>query len=110
MDGIIITAFILGIPANEIVLPIIIMAYSGAGSIGAGLGDGTLRALFTANGWDCCTALCVAVFCICHFPCATTLMTVRKESGSRLWTAVAFILPTAVGLILCLGIRLICGI
>lgn len=101
LDGVILLAFILGIPANEIVLPLIIMAYTGGGALVEMTNLSALSQLLTANGWTPVTALCVLLFCLMHWPCATTLLTIKKEAGSVGWTALATLLPTAAGLLLC---------
>ena len=96
----------LGFPANEIVVPIILMAYLADGSL-VELGDtAQLRDLLTANGWDMRTAVCMLIFTMFHFPCATTCMTIRKETGSLKWTALSFALPTAAGALLCMAVNL----
>lgn len=101
MDGVILVAFLLGLPANEIVLPIILMCYLGNGTLtDYGSLEG-LRALLTENGWTVCTALCTSVFCLFHFPCATAIQTVGKETGSIRYTVLAVLLPTAVGVMMC---------
>jgi len=101
MDGAILLAFILGFPANEIVLPIVVMIYSMQGSL-TELGDlAALKPLLLSNGWTAATALCVMVFSLCHWPCSTTLLTIKKETGSLKWTLLAALLPTAIGLVLC---------
>ncbi len=100
MDGVIIMAFLLGLPAKEIVIPIIIMCYM-SGSTLSDLPVAELRNLLVANGWTAVTAICVCMFTVFHFPCATTLMTVRKETGSTFYTLVAAVLPTASGLAVC---------
>lgn len=105
MDGVLLTAFILGLPANEIVMPIVLMIYTGgAGLISAGDTAAAARIL-TQNGWGFVNVLCALVFFLFHFPCATTLMTIKKETGSLKWTLAAFILPTLVGFLVCLVIR-----
>lgn len=104
MDGAILLAFILGFPANEIVLPIAVMIYSMGGSL-AEIGELTaLRPLLAANGWTALTAVCVMLFSLCHWPCSTTLLTIKKETGSWKWTLVSALLPTALGVILCTGV------
>ena len=100
LDGIILMAFILGLPANETVIPIAVMAYMSSGMLTELSSDG-LRLLFEANGWNAVTAVSVLLFTLFHWPCATTLMTVAKETKSVSWTALAFALPTAVGLTAC---------
>lgn len=107
LDGVIIMAFILGFPANEIVVPIILMSYLAQGSL-VELSDNTeLWALLVANGWTIKTALCMIIFTLFHFPCATTCMTIKKETGSLKWTLLSFVLPTAIGIILCMLVNLI---
>ena len=94
-------AFVLGLPANEIVLPIALMAYLSQSSL-QGLGDpAALKSVLLANGWCTRTAVCTVIFTLFHWPCSTTLLTVYKETNSRRWTALAAILPTALGAILC---------
>ncbi len=107
MDGVIFTAFILGLPANEIVLPIIIMGYSSGGYLVDLAGDTALRALLLSNGWGTVTAVCVVLFSLMHSPCSTTLITVWKETKSIKWTVTAALLPTAFGLAACFAVNLI---
>ncbi len=108
LDGVILLAFILGLPANEIVIPLIIMAYLSQGSL-VELSDLTaLRSLLIDNGWTWVTALCVMVFSLMHWPCSTTCLTIKKESGSWKWTAAAVAIPTVCGLILCFLIANAC--
>ena len=103
MDGVILTAFILGFPANETVVPIMLMGY--LADIGISQTDGAaLHTLLTANGWDIKTAICVIIFMLFHWPCSTTLITVKKETGSMKWAVIAALLPTAAGLILCFAV------
>ncbi|MDO4567685.1 MAG: ferrous iron transport protein B [Clostridia bacterium] len=101
LDGIILIAFILGLPANEIVIPIIIMGYMAQGSLLELDSTLQMRELFVANGWTAITAINVMLFSLMHWPCSTTLLTIKKETGSWKWTAVAFALPTAFGLAAC---------
>ena len=101
LDGVILLAFILGFPANEIVFPIIIMIYTAGGSL-AELGElAAVKALLLQNGWSWVTALCMLIFTVMHWPCSTTLLTVKKETGSLKWTAAAALLPTAAGFVCC---------
>lgn len=100
-DGIVLLAFILGLPANEIVFPIIIMAYMATGSILEFESLTELRTLLVANGWSVTTAISVMLFSLMHWPCATTLMTIKKETKSVKWTLVSLLLPTAVGMTTC---------
>ncbi len=103
MDGVILTAFILGFPANETVVPIMLMGYLADSEISQ-TGGTALHALLTANGWDIKTAICVIIFMLFHWPCSTTLITVKKETGSMKWAVIAALLPTAAGLILCFAV------
>ncbi len=110
LDGVILLAFILGFPANEIVVPIIIMTYLAEGSI-LELSDlNELRELFINNGWDISTAVCMLIFTLFHFPCSTTCLTIKKETGSIKWTLTAFILPVVIGIILCSTVNFAFGI
>ena len=105
LDGMLLLAFILGFPANEIVLPIAVMIYSMGGSL-TELGElSALRPLLAENGWTAVTALCVMLFSLCHWPCSTTLLTIKKETGSAKWTALAALLPTALGALLCMAVN-----
>ena len=101
MDGAILLGFILGLPANEIVLPVIIMIYTAGGSL-AEIGDAAaLGTLLAQKGWTAATAACVMLFSLLHWPCSPTLLTIKKETGSLGWTVLGAILPTAVGIIIC---------
>jgi ferrous iron transport protein B len=98
MDGVIILAFILAFPANEIVLPIILMTYT-AGSHLTDIGSvSDIFATLSGHGWTWMTAVCVLLFSLLHYPCSTTLLTIRKETGSLKWTFLAFALPTAIAI------------
>ena len=101
LDGAILTAFILGLPANEIVIPITVMIYTSQGSLTETGSLAEMQQLLTENGWTWMTALCTMVFFLMHWPCATTLLTIKKETGSVKWTALAAIIPTVCGFILC---------
>lgn len=109
LDGYILAAFILGMPANEIVIPIIIMCYSGSSGIIEFENLSELGALLRANGWNYVTAICTMIFSLNHFPCGTTLLTIKKETKSVKWTVLAFILPTVTGIVLCMLINLFMG-
>lgn len=102
LDGIILMAFILGLPANEIVVPIIIMAYMGTGTLAEYESLASLKELLVANGWTPLTALNTILFSLFHWPCATSLLSIKKESGKWRWAAVGFILPTVFGIVLCM--------
>ncbi len=101
LDGFILLAFILGLPANEIVVPILLMAYLSTGSMVEFESIDSLRQILVANGWTTLTALNVLIFTLLHWPCATTLLTIKKETGSIKWTVLAAILPTVIGIGLC---------
>lgn len=102
LDGYILTAFILGIPANEIVLPIILMSYMASGSL-VDLDDTfAIGNILVQNGWTLLTAINVMIFTLLHFPCSTTLLTIKKETGSWKWVILSFILPTACGIVICM--------
>ena len=101
LDGVILIAFILGFPANEIVIPIIIMAYLSQGSLTDFESINELNNLFSANGWNWITVICTIIFSLFHWPCSTTLLTIKKETGSIKWTFVAAILPTIIGILFC---------
>lgn len=101
LDGAILIAFMLGFPANEIVLPIAIMAYNASGSLEELPALCDMRALLIANGWSIKTAVCFVLFSVMHWPCSTTLLTIKKETGSLKWTILAFLLPTLFGLAAC---------
>ncbi|MBR1442832.1 MAG: ferrous iron transporter B [Firmicutes bacterium] len=101
LDGYILTAFILALPANEIVIPLIIMMYAGNSTLSE-IGDmSVIGQLFAEHGWSMKTAVCTMIFFLNHYPCSTALLTIKKETGSFKWTAAAFLLPLAVGIILC---------
>lgn len=101
MDGVILMAFILGFPANEIVFPIIIMSYMSESTILSLESPTQLHTLLVNNGWTYITAICVMLFSLMHFPCGTTCLTIKKETSSLKWTFLSFIIPTAIGIIVC---------
>ncbi|MBS5282890.1 MAG: ferrous iron transport protein B [Clostridiales bacterium] len=106
LDGVILMAFILGLPANEIVLPIILMAYTANGSLAEPGSLSAIGQLLTANGWTWVTAVCTMLFSLMHWPCSTTLLTIKKESGSWKWTWLSLIIPTICGMVLCFCVNL----
>ncbi|MBQ4040812.1 MAG: ferrous iron transporter B [Oscillospiraceae bacterium] len=108
LDGVILMAFILGFPANEIVIPIIIMAYTASGTVTDVAALTEIKALFVQNGWTWMTAVSMIIFTLFHWPCSTTLITVKKETGSMKWTLLAALLPTAVGMICCILFTCVC--
>ena len=101
LDGIILLAFILGLPANEIVVPIMIMAYTAQGTLTDSGSLATLHTLLVQNGWTCFTAVSMLLFTLMHWPCATTLLTIKKETHSLKWTFLAFLIPTVLGFVFC---------
>ena len=102
LDGSIIVAFLLGLPANEIVMPILLMTYSNLGTITDYNSLFELKNILINQGWTIITAISFLIFTICHFPCGTTIMTIKKETGSIKWTLLAIIIPTLTGFVLCL--------
>lgn len=111
LDGYILLAFILGFPANEIVIPIILMSYTQAGAIFELSSLVELRHLLVQNGWTWLTALCTILFSLNHWPCGTTLLTIKQETQSTKWTALSFLIPTVTGFVICFvvaqGVRLL---
>ncbi|MBW6409573.1 ferrous iron transport protein B [Clostridium weizhouense] len=101
LDGYILMAFILGFPANEIVIPIIIMSYMSTGSMLELESTSELYNLLTNNGWTWLTAVCVMLFSLMHWPCSTTCLTIKKETQSLKWTAISFLVPTITGIVIC---------
>ena len=110
LDGVILIAFILGFPANEIVIPIIIMAYLSQGSLTEFSSICELSNLFISNGWSWITVICTIVFSLFHWPCSTTLLTIKKETASLKWTLIAAVLPTIIGMIFCFIINLVANL
>lgn len=107
LDGVIIMAFLLGFPANEIVIPIILMCYMSTGTLTDYSSLFELQTLLINNGWTITTAVCMLIMCMFHFPCSTTCITIYKETKSIKWTLVSIILPTLIGVILCFAVNLI---
>ncbi len=105
LDGVIIMSFILGFPANEIVIPIMIMGYMSLGTITDMNDLNLLKELFVSNGWTWVTAICVMFFSLFHFPCLTTLLTIKKETGRLSWTILSFIIPLIIGISLCFTLK-----
>lgn len=101
LDGVILFAFILGLPANEIVIPIMIMSYLASGSLMEFDSVTQLKALLINNGWTWITAVSTMLFSLMHWPCSTTCLTIRKETGSLKWTALSFLIPTMMGFTVC---------
>lgn len=109
LDGVILLAFILGFPANEIVVPIIIMIYTSSGTLVDYESLSSLHTLFVQHGWTWVTALCTMMFSLIHFPCSTTCITIYKETKSFKWTAIAVVLPTILGILICMAINALFG-
>lgn len=112
MDGVILIAFILGFPANEIVIPIMIMLYTQTGVLTEADNIAQIYTLFTSNGWNVVTVICVIIFYLMHFPCSTTCISIYKETKSLKWTLVSFFTPLICGLLLCFivsSVAKICG-
>lgn len=107
LTGTILIAFILGMPANEIVIPIMIMSYLNSSSLTNYGSLYELKNIFINNGWTIKTAICTIIFILFHFPCMTTVLTIKKETNSKLWTILSFLLPTITGLIICFIINLL---
>lgn len=101
LDGYIFTAFLLGMPANEIVLPIILMCYLQTGTLVNIEEASSIAPILQANGWTLLTAINTMIFTLLHFPCTTTLLTIHKETKSMKWTIISFLLPTICGIVLC---------
>lgn len=110
MDGVLLLAFILGFPANEIVLPIAMMIYLSQGALVDTEGLSAFKALLVSNGWTARTAVCASLFSLFHWPCSTTLLTVYKETKSGKWTGIAALLPTVIGCAICMLVTLVWGL
>ena len=106
IDGVILLAFLLGFPANEIVFPLMVMGYLQGSVISEADNLVQMHALLIANGWTVQTAISVMLLCLFHWPCSTTCLTVKKETGSWGWTAVAFFLPSLIGFGCCFLLNL----
>jgi ferrous iron transport protein B len=104
LDGVILLAYIIAIPANEIIVPTIIMGYLGMGMMTELESGVQLKALFAANGWTLTTAVSLMFFCLLHYPCSTTTWTIWKETRSVKWTLVANLLPLSVALLVSFSI------
>lgn len=107
LDGMVLAAFLLGLPANEIVIPILLMGYLSSGMLTSYAGLGELRSILLANGWTWHTAVCMVLFTLFHFPCGTTCLTIRRETGSVKWTLLAIVLPLLSGVVLCTAANLL---
>ena len=110
LDGYILTAFILGMPANEIVLPIILMCYLKGTALVDIENLVSIGQILIHNGWTMLTAINVMIFTVFHFPCATTLLTIHKETQSWKWTGISFLIPTICGILICMCTTLVYNI
>ena len=100
LDGMVLLAFFLAFPANEIMLPVLAMGYLST-SVMADIGTARLGQVLALHGWSWQTAVCAAVLCLMHLPCGTTCLTLLKETGSKKWTLVGMLLPLSMGILLC---------
>ena len=105
LDGIILTAFIIGFPANEIVLPLIVMMYMSSGTLSETGDLYSLKELLISNGWTYITALNTIIFMLMHWPCSTTCLTIKSETKSIKWTMLSIIIPTICGILMCILIN-----
>lgn len=101
LDGVILMAFILGFPANEIVIPIMIMGYMSLNYITDFSSLSELKNLLLSNGWTTLTAICTIIFTLMHWPCLTTVFTIKKETNSLKWTILSIFIPAVAGLLVC---------
>ena len=103
LDGIILISFMLGICANETVIPIMLMAYTQSGYLTEASDLSSLRELLVSNGWSTATAVSFTILMLFHSPCSTTLFTIKKESGSIKYTLLSALLPSVLGIFLCIA-------
>lgn len=101
LNGVLFLAVILAFPANELVIPLTLMIAGAGVGVGSEVAAGTVAEILTAAGWSWKTALCAMVFMLFHWPCSTTCLTIYQETKSRRWTALAILLPTVFGVVLC---------
>ncbi len=104
LDGVILLSFLLGFPANEIVLPLVLMTYLSSGNLAEINDMSYIKEILLQNGWSALTAVNFIIFSLFHFPCSTTLLTVKKETGSIKWTVAAALIPTLVGIVCCIAV------
>lgn len=107
LDGVIIMSFILAFPANELVLPIMLIAYTSSGGIGSAVSLDAMRQILINNGWTVKTAVCFIIFALMHWPCSTTFLTIKRETGSGKWALFSMLLPTIFGIVLCMAVNLL---
>ena len=106
LDGVILSSFILGLPANEIVIPLMLMGYSNLSVMTDYASIDVLKNIFITNGWTNITCICVIIFSLLHFPCATTLISIYKETHSKKWTLLSIFIPLSLGLFFCFIVNL----
>ena len=99
MNGVILLAFVLSFPANELLIPMIVAITTGSMSLGTGE---AVAAVLIENGWTGKMALCTMLFLLFHWPCSTTCLTIYRETRSLKWTAAAILVPTMIGMLLCM--------
>lgn len=99
MDGFILLAFFLGLPANEIVLPVLLMSYLSTGTMLEPGSMASFKNILVNNGWTWVTALSTMLFSLLHFPCGTTLLTIKKETDSLKWTIFAGLLTLSIAVV-----------
>jgi ferrous iron transport protein B len=102
LDGVILLSFLLGFPANEIVMPIMLMTYLGTGTLTSYDSLSSLKVILLSHGWCLKTAICFLLFTLFHFPCSTTVLTIKKETNSWYWAILAILIPLFIGMILCM--------
>lgn len=107
LDGVMVIAFLLGFPANEIVIPVALMAYLSTGEMSDYASLDSLKTILVSNGWTVTTALCTCIFSMFHFPCSTTLITIWRETKSVKWTLLSVAVPLSVGVIICSIINMV---
>ena len=109
VDGVILLSFLFGLPANEIVIPVMLLGYLNSNSLVSYDSIETLKSILVLHGWDTLVALKFLILSLCHFPCATTLITIKKETNSTFYTILAFLIPTIIGLGLCVLVTVFFG-
>ena len=103
----ILLAFLLGFPANEIVLPILMLGYLSLGRMTEINDLNLMKSILVQNGWTVVTAINFILLCLFHFPCSTTILTIKKETNSWKWALLSFVLPTIIGILLCFVVHFI---
>ena len=108
LDGAIVLAFILGLPANEIILPLIVMIYLSGGALPEAGDAAAVAKVFSDAGWTSTTVICTMILYLFHSPCSTTLLTIKKETGNVKYTLLAALLPASFGVVLCAAVNAVC--